>query len=272
MNNYKEKVVVITGGSSGIGLALAKEFAKQHSKLVLIARDIKKLTAAKLCVEKLSDANVLVFSADVSDNEAIRSVINEIGEKLGRIDLVINNAGITSCGRFADQRVEDLEKCLVVNYLGSVYTSKAAWPWLKKTKGQLSFVSSVAGYAGLIGYSSYAPTKFAITGLAESLRKEAKDDGIRISIIYPPDTDTPMLQYERQYTLPECIALSKTIKVKTAEQVARAYLKGLQKNRFQVYCDFDSRLIRWIKNNFPGMFHYTTDVVVNNAVRGRSNR
>lgn len=271
MNNYKEKVVVITGGSSGIGLALAKEFAQQQAKLVLVARDITKLTAAKICIEKSNNTNVLIFSADVSDNDAIKSVINETGERLGRIDLVINNAGITSCGRFADQRVEDLEKCLFVNYLGSVYTSKAAWPWLKKSKGQLSFVSSVAGYAGLIGYSSYAPTKFAITGLAESLRKEAKDDGIRISIIYPPDTDTAMLQYERQHTLPECIALSKTIKVKTAEQVARAYVKGLQKNRLQVYCDFNSRLVRWMKNNFPGLFQYSTDVVVNNVVRGRSN-
>nr|WP_294903131.1 SDR family oxidoreductase [uncultured Lacibacter sp.] len=264
---YKEKVVVITGGSSGIGLALSKEFAKQQAQLVLIARDNEKLIEAKRNIEKMGSVTVLTFSADVSDNDAIKAVIDETAGKLGRIDVLINNAGIMTCGRFADQPVKDLEKCVFTNYLGAVYATKAAWPWLKKTNGQLSFVSSVAGYAGLIGYSSYAPSKFAITGLAESLRKEAKDDNIRVSVIYPPDTDTSMLQYERQHTLPESIALSETINVKSAEEVARIYLNGLQKNKFQIYCDFDSRLIRWIKNNFPGLFHYVTDFIVEKAVK-----
>lgn len=264
---YKDKVVIITGGSSGIGLALAKEFAKQQAQLVLVARDNEKLIEAKRSIEKMSQVTVLIFSADVSDNTAIRTVVDEAADKLGRIDVLINNAGTMTCGRFIDQSVDDLEKCVFTNYLGSVYAAKAAWPWLQKTKGQLSFVSSVAGYAGLIGYSSYAPTKFAITGLAESLRKEAKDDHIRVSVIYPPDTDTAMLQYERQHTLPESIALSETIKVKSAEEVARIYLEGLQKNKFQIYCDFNSRFVRWIKNNFPGLFQYTTDAIVEKAAK-----
>ena len=152
-----------------------------------------------------------------------------------------------------------------VNYFGSLYTSKAAWPYLEAAKGRLSFVSSVAGYMGLIGYSSYAPGKFALTGLAECLRMEVKNDGIKISIIYPPDTDTPLLKYERAHTLPESMALSKNIQVVSAERVAKIYMEGLQKNKFEIYCDFNSRMLRSFKNNFPGLFNYLSHRVIKKA-------
>ena len=172
---YKDKVVVITGGSSGIGFAVANEFAKQKSKLVLISRETGKLEDAKIRLQAIHEnIHVEIFPADVSDKNQIASAINEIGNKYHQIDVLINCAGIITCGRFADQPVDDLEKSVRINYLGTVYTSKAAWPWLKIAKGQLSFVSSVAGYMGLIGYSSYAPTKFALSGLAECLNMEAK--------------------------------------------------------------------------------------------------
>lgn len=260
---YKDKVVVITGGSSGIGFAVANEFAKQKSKLVLISRETGKLEDAKIQLQAIHEnIHVEIFPADVSDKNLIASAINEIGNKYHQIDVLINCAGIITCGRFADQPVDDLEKCISINYLGSLYASKAAWPWLKIAKGQLSFVSSVAGYMGLIGYSSYAPTKFALSGLAECLHMEAKDDGIRISIIYPPDTDTPLLKYERAHTLPESIALSKSIKVISPEKVAAIYMKGLQKNTFEIYCDFTSQMLRSFKTILPGFFNYFTLQVI----------
>ncbi len=263
---YQDKVVVITGGSSGIGFALAKEFARQKAKVILISREKEKLEFAIAQLQKMySNIHAEYFTADVSDKNQVTLVINEIGNKFHQIDVLINCAGIITCGRFADQPVEDLEKCVYVNYLGSVYTSKSAWPWLKKTKGQLSFVSSVAGYMGLIGYSSYAPTKFALSGLAESLRMEGKKDDIKISIIYPPDTDTPLLKYERAHTLPESIALSKSIKVISPEKVAEIYMQGLQKNRFEIYCDSTSKMLRYFKTISPGLFNYFTLRVIKKA-------
>jgi 3-dehydrosphinganine reductase len=262
---YKDKVVVITGGSSGIGLALAKEFVMQQAQVVLIARGEEKLQTAKKFLEADPSAKVFMIAADVSDNASISAAITKAANTFGRIDALINNAGITTCGRFADQPVEDLEKCVLTNYLGCVYASKAAWAWLKQSRGQLSFVSSVAGYAGLIGYSSYAPTKFAVTGLAECLRMEGAADGIKVSIIYPPDTNTPMREYEVQHTLPECLALSKNIKAVEPEKVARIYIDGLQKNRFGIYCDLDSRLVRSLKNNLPGLFNYLTNRIIRKA-------
>jgi 3-dehydrosphinganine reductase len=262
---YKDKVVIITGGSSGIGLALANEFVMQQAQVVLIARDEEKLQTAKKLLETASSMKVSVIAADVSNNESISAAINTIADTFGRIDLLINNAGVTTCGRFADQPVEDLEKCIFINYLGCVYASKAAWAWLKQSKGQLSFVSSVAGYVGLIGYSSYAPAKFALTGLAQCLRMEGVRDEIKISIIYPPDTNTPMREYEVQHTLPECLALSKNIKAIEPEKVAKIYIDGLQKNKFEIYCDLDSRVVRSLKNNLPGLFNYMATRITKKA-------
>jgi len=258
--SYQNKVVVITGGSSGIGFAMAKIIAAQDAQLVLIARDEVKLNASKKTLENLSPSGKAfdIFSADVSHKEAITKAINSIGEKYSKIDLLICCAGIMSFGKFKDQSVEDLEECMDVNYYGCMYAARAAWKYLRNSKGQLSFVSSVAGYMGLFGYSSYAPPKFALMGLAESLRMEAKDDDINVSIIYPPDTDTPFLQYEHANTLPECKALAANIKVKTADFVAQKYFSALQKNKFEIYCDMDSKLLRWFKNNFPGMANYFT--------------
>lgn len=263
---YKGKVVVITGGSSGIGLALAKEFVKQQAYVTIISRDRHKLKIAETELAVLTgNSSVHSISADVSVRQEIVDAINWVGNKFGRIDVLINSAGIATYGRFKDQPVEDLEACMQVNYIGSVYASKAAWKFLKTAKGQLSFVSSVAGYVGLIGYSSYSPTKFAMTGLAEALSFEGEDDSIKVSIIYPPDTDTPMLQHGNVSNIPECIALSKNIKVKSAEEVARIYIQGLQQNKFEIYCDFNSRLVRWLKNNFPGVFVFLTRRIIKKA-------
>lgn len=263
---YKDKVVVITGGSSGIGLALAKEFLAQKARVTIISRDKTKLLTAQEALAKVySPALIDIIRADVSVKDEIASAIDQIGNRAGKIDVLINCAGIATYGRFKDQPLEDLERSMQVNYMGCVYASKFAWPFLKAAKGQLSFVSSVAGYLGLIGYSSYSPTKFAMVGLAEALQFEGKDDNIQVSIIYPPDTNTPMLRDGNLNNIPECIALSKNIKVRSAEEVARIYIRGLQEGKFEIYCDFDSRMIRWLKNNFPKVVNYATERIIKKA-------
>lgn len=267
---YKGKVVIITGGSSGIGLALAHEFAREAAYIVLVARDRAKLAHASLGLEDAFETPVKTIAADVGNQDAIASAIRQAGDEYGRIDVLINCAGATSCGRFADQPVGDLEKTMRTNYLGALYASKAAWPYLKKAGGQLSFVSSVAGYMGLIGYSSYAPTKFALTGLAECLRMEGADDGIRVSVIFPPDTNTPMLEYEKKHGLPETLALSANIKAISAEKVAAVYIRGLQRNKKEIYCDRSSSLLRLFKAGFPGLFYYLTKRVVQKARKIKS--
>lgn len=260
---WKDKIVIITGASSGIGFSVANILAALGAKLFLIARNQEKLEAAKtkLLGKSGSDLFIQIYAIDIGIKDEITSVITKIGEEHGRIDLLINNAGVNRCGRFDEMPPTDFEQSLQSNYLGSLYTTKAAWKYLAKANGHVTFVSSVAGYIGLIGYGPYTPTKFAMTGLAECLRMEGKPVGIKVSIIYPGNTNTPMLDYERQHALPETQNLNEGIKVIEPDYVARKLMAGIKSNKFEIYCDSKSRFYRILKAVFPGVFYKVMDKI-----------
>ena len=262
---FKDKNVLITGGSSGIGLAVAKEFGKYGANLFLIARNQKKLENAKKeiinSIPQTSSVNI--FPIDVSIQKEVENAVQAIIDNHGGIDILINNAGISFCGRVEDQSSEEHEKLLKINYLGTLYTLKAVYPHLKKKPGShIGFVSSVAGYLGVFGFSAYAASKFAMTGLAESIRNEAKDYGIGVTMIYPPDTDTPMYHQDIESKLPECIALSENAKLVEPEVVAQKFLKGISKNKFEVFCNTESRLIRMLRFVLPGVYFRAVDGII----------
>ena len=269
MHNFQNKNVVITGGSTGIGFSIAREFASRGSRLFLLARDREKLTAArdKLLTE-FGTVSVETFAIDVADKPAVLDCLTTIGREKGGIHALIANAGMIRCGRFEDQTDEDLTGTLSVNYLGVTNAIRAAWPFLARETGHIAIVSSVAGYLGIIGQSTYAPTKFALTGLAECLRMEARDRGIHVTIIYPPDTKTPQLDYERLHTLPESLALSKSASVMEPGVVARQLVDGMQKGRFEVFCNLESRIIRIIRVVWPALYFSIVDKIVKKSRNG----
>jgi len=138
-------------------------------------------------------------------------------------------------GRFEDAPLEEFEHVMAVNYLGSVYCARAVLPAMRaRRRGYVCFVSSGAALIGVYGYSVYAPTKFALRGLADVLRSELKQDDVRVSIVYTPDTDTPMLQEEIACAPPETRAISAAAGLWTADAVARATLRGLDAKRFEI--------------------------------------
>lgn len=257
---------VVTGGSSGIGLAVARELARRGATLHLIARDRAKLETARRLVEQESKTPVAVHSADVSDEGAITSVLQSIGAASG-IDILIVSAGIMRVGRFADMAPGEHEESLAVNYRGALYTVRAAWPYLLQSRGHLGLVSSVAGYTGLYGYTAYAPAKFAIAGLAECLRMEARPHGIGVTVVYPPDTDTPLLAYEREHAPPETRAITAGARTLSPEAVAQAFVRGLLAGKFEVYCNGESRLIRIVKALAPGIYYRILDRMADKAGR-----
>lgn len=262
--------VVITGGSSGIGLATAVEFAKLGAKLFLIARDEKRLAGAAAHIVKTlgREVPIVTLSANVADRSQIEAVIQNIGQDYGGIHTLIANAGLRQGLRFEDDSLAEIEQSMNVNYWGAVYALKVAWPYLKVAQhGHIGFVSSVAGYVGLIGYSSYAPAKFALTGLAECIRMEAKDYGIGVTIVFPPDTDTPMLKQEREHSLAECLALSKHASVMAPETVATQFVSGIVNYRFEVICNLESRLARLVKAVWPWLHFTIVDGIVARARR-----
>ena len=232
------KHAVITGGSSGIGLAIARLLWQQRYHLTLIARDLQKLQAmeSELRASKIdSMQKISVYSLDVSDAQLANQTIQATTQALGDIDLVINCAGICTPGQFIDQPVQIFQETMAVNYFGSVYVTQAVLPqMLQRQMGQVVCIASGVGLIGLYGYASYSPTKFALRGLAESLRAEMKPYGIGISIVYPPDTDTPQLARENLIKPEVTKKLSESAQILSPEEVAQSVINGLSRKRFMI--------------------------------------
>lgn len=255
ITRFYQQNVIITGGSSGIGLATAIEFGKLGAKLFLLARDIKRLEQAKIHIHQQVGLDVEVFpiSVDVGHAEDIRQAIQSIASDYHGIHTLINNAGIVKVGRFSDFSWQDLQQVMAVNYWGTVAATQAAWPYLLQAKaGHVGFVSSVAGFLGLLGYGAYAPPKFAMTGLVQCLWPEAKEHHIGMTIIYPPDTDTPQLTEENSQMLPQLAKIKKYGNVLSPQTVAAKFVKGILQYRAEVFCDWSSRPIRYLTALFPG--------------------
>jgi 3-dehydrosphinganine reductase len=261
MNRFLHQNILITGGSTGIGLAIAREFAQLGGRLFILARGQDQLNAAAASLRKeFPHVQVKTYAVDIADRQRVAEVIREIGDGHGGIHTVVNNAGISGQGRLEDQNLDKLHKVMEVNYFGALHVIKAAWPYLKQARaGHIGFVSSIAGYIGLIGFSTYAPTKFALSGLAECLRMEAKAEGIGVTIVYPPDTKTDLLERERKNALPETVALSKSASLLEPEEVAAAFVEGIRKNRFEVYCNRRSVWIRRFRILLPRVYFSVLD-------------
>jgi len=210
--------VLITGGSKGIGFHIASTFAKRGTYSVsILARSRKDLEKAR---DDLSnsypDVTINSFVADTSDGVSLETAIQEAMDKVGPIDVLVCNAGLSIPKLCIDTTMEEYETQAQVNYLGTVRTAKLALPcMLERGKGHIIFVSSVMGVLGFAGYSSYAPTKWAIRGFADCLHNELQGTGIGISVAYPPDTDTPGFQIENQHKSDLCTLVNDALGSKT---------------------------------------------------------
>ncbi len=168
MSSLKDKVAIITGASSGIGLACAKELFTQGAKLALAARNIE--TIEKLAQEFNVEAKrAIAVKTDVTTQEDCKHLIDATIEAFGKIDILINNAGISMRASFADVSVDVLKHLMDVNFWGTVYCTKYAYPHLLKSKGSLAGISSVAGIHGLPGRTGYSASKFAMQGFLETI-------------------------------------------------------------------------------------------------------
>jgi 3-dehydrosphinganine reductase len=229
--------VIITGGSSGIGKATAQQFAQRGANVSILARDPVKLAAAQAEIESVrsSQTRVLSLMADVAQQPQVEQAIQAAIQELGAPDVLITCAGIAHPGYFRELPLEIFEQTMAINYFGSLYCIKAALPAMEQQRrGQIVLVSSGAGLIGIYGYTPYSPSKFALRGLAEALRGELKVWGIGISIVYPPDTDTPQLVAENRTKPPETKRITATAQTWTADAVAQTILKGIEQRRFTI--------------------------------------
>jgi len=185
----KEKVVIITGASSGIGEACVYDYLNKGHKVVMAARNEKKLNDIQAKVKK-NGQDVLAVTTDVSKEEDCKNLIEQTIKKFGRIDILINNAGISMRALFKDTETEVIKKLMDVNFWGTVYCSKYALPYLIEQNGSLVGVSSIAGFQGLPGRTGYSSSKFAMHGFLETLRIENLKKGLHVMIAAPGFTST----------------------------------------------------------------------------------
>jgi len=180
-STLKDKVIIITGASSGIGLASALLFASRGARLVLAARSIDKLDelASRLPSE------TLCVKTDVSQEADCRALVEKAVERFGRIDILVNNAGISMRAMFNDLDLKVIKRLMDVNFWGTVYCTKYALPWLLKTKGSVVGVVSTAAYIGLPARTGYCSSKYAIRGFLDTLRIEHLKDGLQVLVFAP---------------------------------------------------------------------------------------
>lgn len=254
------KKVIITGGSSGIGLSFAKKIASWGAEVTLVARRADVLAEAKREVESAaSRATVRTLSLDVAKEDDVVRVMPGHLEAHGA-DMLVNNAGVVMPGRFLELPSSQFRQMMDVNYFGSVYMAKAVLPHLvERRTGHLLNVSSLAGVMGIYGYTAYAASKFALVGLSQALRAEMWPHGVRVGVCLPPDTDTPQLAFENQHKPAETKAIAGTVKTLSPEAVATAMAEGMARNTFEIYPDMASRMVALGQGVLPGVARWVCD-------------
>ncbi|MEM8813379.1 MAG: SDR family oxidoreductase [Pseudomonadota bacterium] len=236
-------LALVTGGSSGIGLAVADRLVARGRPVAILARNPDRLEAARQFLETRNQAGagtILAIAADVQSEEQVRTAIDTIAREVGPVETLVAAAGIARPNYFARHSVNDFRDQMETNFFGSLHPARAVYAdMVSRGRGQIVFIASGAAFMGLFGYSAYGASKFALRGLAESLHAESQGTGVRISICYPPDTDTPQLIEENRTKPPETKAITGSVKVWQAGAVADALLKGMDTGRFQITPGFD---------------------------------
>lgn len=242
-SEFKNKRILISGGSSGIGLALAKKFFALGNDVFILGRNEKRLYDAELEIEKFrqkQSQKLTCIPADVREFSKLKDSLGTITD----IDVLINSAGITYPGRFLDLDPEIFEDIITTNYLGTVYLTKLVAPvMVEKRSGYIVNLSSLAALVGIFGYTAYAPSKYAIRGFSRCLRAEMKTYGIDVSVALPPDTDTPQLEFERSIMPETTKKINSSAGMMDPDNVAEIIFRGMEKKKFSIIPGIEGKLL-----------------------------
>lgn len=261
---YRDKIILITGGSSGIGKALALKLDEAGARLVLIARRKEPLEATRL----LLGGPCLTISADVSYFSQVEKALTEVKERWGVPDIVINSAGVAHPGYVQDLSLSVFREMMEINYFGTVNMIKAVLPFmLDRRSGWIVNICSVVGFIGVFGYTAYGASKFAVRGFSDALRAELKPLGIGVSIVFPPDTDTPQLAYENTLKPPETKALAGNAGLLSPLQVAEEILKSLPRGRYLILPGRETKILYLLHHLLGWAIYPVMDVLIRRAQR-----
>ena len=244
--DFKNKIVLITGASSGIGKQTAIEFAKLGSNIILVARTKNKLEQVE---NQLKQFNVttLVCPCDVSKKEQVENMSKIVLKKFNSVDILINNAGFAIYGSVFDLSIDEIESQMETNYFGMIYCTKLFLPLMIKQKsGHIVNVASVAASFGLPGIASYCASKFAMLGFSEGLKHELNGTGVGITVVSPIMVKTDFFEHPSFEKMPKYSPTSLSSKT-----VAKAIVKAANSSRLEIITPSVVRIAVWLKHTFP---------------------
>jgi len=271
--DFYGKHVIVTGGSSGIGKATAKLLAQRGANVAIIARRPSLLDAALREFEavRVDQAQVFqAFPADLSDWEQAQAAISAVTADGRTPDVLINAAGFAHPGYFEELPIEVFRQTVETDFFGTLYPCKLVAPlMIERHSGHIVNFSSMAGFLGVFGYTAYGAAKFAVRGFSDVLRQEMKPHGIHVSVVFPPNTDTPGFHHENQYKPLETRRIEGVAKTLTADQVAQALVRGIEEKRYVITPGFESTLFFRLTNPAFGLVRWYMDRVIARARRER---
>jgi len=232
---------VVTGGSQGIGLEVARLLAARGARVTIVARGRDRLDAA---LAHIGESDVGAAAADVTDRAALTAALDAATTARGPCDLLVAAAGAAHPGYFEDLDVDVFRAQMELDYFGTLHAIRAVLPtMLERGAGGIVGVSSAAALVGVFGYGAYAPAKYALRGLMETLDAEYAARGIYVACAFPPDTLTPGFERENEIKPPETAAVSATIAPKPAAAVATAIVRGIERGRRVITADPQTALL-----------------------------
>lgn len=266
MSIFRGKRALITGGSSGIGLATACALAREGAHVAIAARDPDRLRTATSTVTAAAasrDQKIIAVPIDVTSTESVARGTERVLTELGDVDILVNNAGFSIPGYLDRLTEKDFETMLQVNYLGAVRVIHALLPhFMGRRAGTIVNVTSMLGFMGTFGYAAYAGSKYALAGYTECIRQDLLPFGVAVHLCYPPTTKTPGLDSENLIKPAEAWAIEGKSRAFTAEDVATALLDGVRRKRFHILVGADSGFI-WRAQRFaPWLVRWMTDGVL----------
>lgn len=260
--DFKNKIVLITGASSGIGKQTAIEFAKKGANLILVARRKDRLESIADELKKFH-ISILVCQCDVSNKEQVKEMSKTVLEEFNTVDILINNAGFAIYGSVSELSIDEIESQMETNYFGMVYCIKNFLPYmLEKKSGHIVNVASVAASFGLPGIAPYCASKFAMLGFSEGLKHELKNTGIGITVVSPIMVKTDFFNHPSFENMSKFSPTSLNSKT-----VANAILKASNSSRLEIIVPSVVRGAVWLKNTFP----YLINPILGKAFKNQSN-
>lgn len=250
---YVGKHILIFGGSEGIGQSIALKLAACGAQVTIASRSEKKRAETLALSKKANPKHAMKdFEVDVAHWEKTKAAVDVYVEKYGTPDILINCAGLARPGYINELSINDFKTMMDVNYFGTLHTVKALAPYfIARGSGQIVNTSSIAGFVGLFGYTGYCASKYAVIGFSKALRSELKPQGIKVSVLCPPNTKTPGLVEENKTKPKEVLKTEEKATVVEPDYVAEYLLKTLPSGKFMLIPTMDGNLAYHISRYSP---------------------